>query len=113
MAIQSVTAESLPPFKRQRNDCGIDVQDADENIRWALNGIEAIGSIIMENISGETKGQWSDNFILHLHQGQEALTAFVREQVGELQHELWYTHALLGDYGDAAKLRAQQELQSS
>lgn len=113
MASESVTVESLPPFKLMREDSGFDKNDAGESARWALNGIEAISTIIMENINGETKGHWSDDFIWHLHQGQEALSAFTRQQVEALQHELWYTHALLGDYGQDAKKRAESKLEAA
>lgn len=110
MAIKSVTRASLPPFKPQTELVGFDVQSPAENIRWALNGAEAISSIIVENTEGEAKGHWSEGFMWHLNQGQQALLAFARYQADAMQHELWYTHALLGDYGTDAKERVEKEL---
>lgn len=110
MAMQSVTSQTLPPFKPTLEDVGFDQGGAAESARWALNGASAIATIMMENIEGATKGQWSEGFMWHLHQGQEALMAFARYQVDALQHELWYTHSLLGDYGEHAKERAQNAL---
>ena len=111
MATQSVTARSLPPVNPTLEDIGFDRNGHDENARWALNGASAIATIMMENIEGETKGHWSDEFMWHLHQGQEALLAFARYQVDALQHELWYTRALHGEYGEQVKLNAQSQIQ--
>jgi hypothetical protein len=110
MATRSVTSENLPARKFTGNSVGFDTQGAAESARYALNGIEAIASIIQDNVDGEHAGQWSEGFIWHLIQGQQALAAFSRQQVDLLQHELWFTHALLGDYGPEARARAQREL---
>lgn len=112
MALQSVTTEDLPPLKPQSNDSGFDRNSPGEKARWALNGAEAIGTIRIENSQGETKDHWSDNFIWMLHQGQEALLAFARQQVDALEHELWYMHALHGDYGAEIEAKARRELGS-
>ena len=110
MATKSVTAENLPAHKYTGNSCGFDVSDPSEKARYALSGAEAISVIIQDNINGDGKGHWSDAFTWHLTQGQQALLGFAREQIALLDHELWYAHALLGDYGPQAKARAEREL---
>ena len=110
MATQSVTAKNLPARKFTGNPIGFDVSDPDEKVRYALNGAEAISDIIQDNINGEGKDRWSNEFMWHLTQGQQALFGFARQQVGLLSHELWYTHALLGDHGPEAKARAERAL---
>ena len=110
MATQIVTPENLPPHKAWRNDVGFDTSCAAEKARWALNGAEAVAGVIHANIEGENEGFWSRGFIWQLQQGHDVLVAFAREQVEALAHELWYTHAMLGDYGPEAKARAQREL---
>jgi len=110
MAMQSVTAETLPARKYTGNAIGIDAQSASENILYALNGAEAISDIIQDNINGEGKDHWSDGAMWHLTQGQQALFAFARQQADLLKHELWYTHALLGDHGPEAKAKAERTL---
>lgn len=113
MATESVTAKSIPPFKLTLEDVGFDKSGPAENVAWALNGAEAIGSIIMENIDGEAKGELSEGFMWHLHQGQQALLAFARYQTQALNHELWYTHALLGDFGAQVKANAIAEIEKT
>lgn len=110
MATQSVLGKKIPQRQFEGNKTGFDVQDPGENVRYALNGAEAISDIIQDNINGDGKDHWSDDFIWHLTQGQQALLGFARQQVNLLNHELWYTHALLGDYGQRAKARAEREL---
>ncbi|MGS1013088.1 hypothetical protein ACVCL0_14215 [Rhodanobacter sp. UC4450_H17] len=113
MATKSVTDESIPPFKPVLEDVGFDRNGLAESAVWALNGAEAISTIIMEDIDGETKGKWSEGFLWHLHQGQQALLAFARNQTQALSHELWYTHALLGDYGEQAKADAIAKIEKT
>ncbi len=110
MATQSVTAENLPARKYTGNEIGFDVSDPCEKVRYALNGAEAISDIIQDNINGEGKDRWTDEFMWHLAQGQQALLGFARQQVDLLSHELSYTHALLGDHGPEAKARAERAL---
>jgi hypothetical protein len=113
MASKIVTADTLPPFKPALGDVGFDRQGTGETIRWALNGAEAIASVIHGNIEGENKDFWSDGFMWHLHQGQTALLAFARRQADALEHELWYAHAMLGDHGEEAKARAKAQLKAA
>ena len=113
MAKQTVMGKEIPSNAYAGNETGFDANDTGEQAQWALNGIEAIGRVITENAQGETKGHWSEDFIWHLMQGQQALVSFVRQRVYGLDDELWYTHALLGDYGPEAKARAERELAAS
>jgi hypothetical protein len=79
-------------------------------VRWALNGAEAISDVLAHNIDGEHPGFWSEQFVFMLHQGHQALIAFARQQTELMAHELWYAHALLGEYGEENKVRVQREL---
>ena len=110
MAKQIVMGKVIPPMAFTGNETGFDVGSNSEAAEYALNGIEAISDVIQDNITGENKDHWSDDFVWHLTQGLQALTAFARQQVDLMQHELWYTHALLGDYSPEAKARALRDL---
>ena len=79
MATQSVLGKKIPQRRFEGNETGFDVQDPGENVRYALNGAEAISDIIQDNINGEGKDHWSDGAMWHLTQGQQALFAFARQ----------------------------------
>lgn len=110
MATQTLLGKPIPPKEFTGNRTGFDNQSVDEDVWYALNGIEAISAVIQDNIDGEHKGHWSDDFIWHLTQGQQALVAFARRQNDLLRHELWFAKALLGEYGPEAQARTRREL---
>lgn len=110
MATESVTAEQLPPIKFTKNACGIDAVRSCERATAALNGVEAIASVISANTHDDNKGFWSDELIYMLHEGEQALLSFARQEIQLMSHELWFVHAHAGDYGPEAQARAKAEL---
>lgn|SRR6185437_5176566 len=81
-----------------------------QNISNALQGAEAVGSVICEAAACENECGWSKTFIETLCMAQASLIAFAQAEAEVLKHEHWLAHALLGDYSPDAKARAEREL---